>query len=609
MTDTVVAAGATRADRLDMSGADTLRVDGVFAVSANAQTVRFNGPTNGAQITNTGLIENLDGGRAIRFESSVGDALTAAIVNEGVIRSGDDAIQIQDGSVAAGLLRVTNAAGAQIVSDEGQALDFASVEGSFVARVVNAGRLAAEAHDGVRFGARGELTNSGVIDGGAAEAHEDGADGVQFEDDAAGSVRNSGSISGDRHGVNAGEGSVVAVVNEAGGTLAGRNGSGVGSDGTASVINYGVITGSFSDLPGTDIHGSTPGEDDGGGSDGINDGDGDGVDIDLQATIRNYGVIEGLGAGGTGSDGLPNTAEGIAAGGGSITNYAGARIYGAGLGILVDDSSQGDAPFQTQIVNAGRIEGGAGPAIKLVSAQGDRIVNSGEIIGGDGVAIEFGSGDDRLALRDGSTIEGLTLGGDGFDTLDFSRMTLSVHAHLGRGSADLTDGVQGFERVIGGRGADQLGGSAAADTLLGEAGADRISAGDGADVLSGGAGNDRLIGGLGKDKIFGGDGGDKISYSSVAESTNRARDVIMDFSSRQGDRIDLSAIDANTIESDNQQFDWVGDAAFSNVAGQLRFETRGDLFLVEGDVNGDGTADFSLGFKNVAALTADDFLL
>jgi len=71
----------------------------------------------------------------------------------------------------------------------------------------------------------------------------------------------------------------------------------------------------------------------------------------LQATIENFGTIQGTGAGGHGSDGLANTSEGIAAGGGSITNHSGATISGLGLGILIDDSSQGNAPFLTTIVN------------------------------------------------------------------------------------------------------------------------------------------------------------------------------------------------------------------------------------------------------------------
>ena len=64
--------------------------------------MRFQVAPDGAEIHNDGLIENTAGGRAIRFESEIGATLTATIDNGGAIRAGDDAVQIQDGTVAAG---------------------------------------------------------------------------------------------------------------------------------------------------------------------------------------------------------------------------------------------------------------------------------------------------------------------------------------------------------------------------------------------------------------------------------------------------------------------------------------------------------------------------
>ena len=159
------------------------------------------------------------------------------------------------------------------------------------------------------------------------------------------------------------------------------------------MTNYGTITGAFSNSAGSDVNGPRARR-----PDGINDGDGDGVDIDGHATIDNYGLIQGTGAGGHGSDGLPNTSEGIAAGGGSITNHAGATISGLGLGILIDDSSQGSAPFQTAIVNNGTISGINSVGIRIVSTFADTIVNNGTISGGGGVAILFGDGDNTLSI-------------------------------------------------------------------------------------------------------------------------------------------------------------------------------------------------------------------
>ena len=138
MTSFVVAAGTTQAARISMGGADDLTVEatGSLSVAGNAQSVRFNAPTNGALITNDGTIENTAaGGRAIRFETSVGSALTATIDNAGIIQSPDDAIQIQ-GGVTSGTLTIHNSAGT-IQSTTGQAIDLAGGTGAFVADVTN----------------------------------------------------------------------------------------------------------------------------------------------------------------------------------------------------------------------------------------------------------------------------------------------------------------------------------------------------------------------------------------------------------------------------------------------------------------------------------------
>lgn len=501
MTAYSVANGTTQTARFTLAGADTLQVDGTLSVSANAQSVRFQVAPDGAEIHNDGLIENTAGGRAIRFESEIGATLTATIDNGGAIRAGDDAVQIQDGTVAAGTLTITTDSGSTIVSSTGQALDLASTSDGFLAEIDNAGSLLSLVSDGVRIGATLDLVNSGTIRGGSATGYVQGADGIQFEDGASGTIRNGagGAILGDRHGVNMGEGSVATVTNEAGARILGGNGSGIGSDGTATVINHGIITGTFADAAGSDVNGATPGSEDGGGPDGINDGDGDGIDIDFRATIENHGTIRGLGAGGTGSDGLPNTAEGIAAGGGDIVNLAGARIYGAGLGILIDDSSQGDAPFLTSIDNAGLIHGGSGIAIKIVSALDDVVVNAGRIIGSGGTAIQFGSGDNTLAIETGSAIRGLSLGGDGTDTLDYSEFGASARALFETGRATGTGGVSGFEIVKGSAFADSMRGDAEANQFLGGAGDDRLFGGAGDDILTGGAGTDVLRGDAGAD--------------------------------------------------------------------------------------------------------------
>ncbi len=109
----------------------------------------------------------------------------------------------------------------------------------------------------------------------------------------------------------------------------------------------------------------------------------------------------------------------------------------------------------------------------------------------------------------------------------------------------------------------------------------------GNDTLVGGAGEDVLIGGAGNNVLTGGGGVDVFRFTELG-----ANDVIRDFT-RGVDRIDLSWLDAKTGGAIDP-FDWVGSQAFSKTAGELRFFTDAGVNYLEGDVNGDGVADFSV---------------
>ncbi|HLL30849.1 MAG TPA: cadherin, partial [Allosphingosinicella sp.] len=147
------------------------------------------------------------------------------------------------------------------------------------------------------------------------------------------------------------------------------------------------------------------------------------------------------------------------------------------------------------------------------------------------------------------------------------------------------------------------------DIVYGRDGHDNIHGMAGDDDLYGEGGNDTLVGGAGADRLFGGLGKDQFTYNAVSDSTASAPDLILDFSRAQGDRISLSAIDANSLVSSNQAFTFIGSAAFSNVAGQLRYETSGGMTTVYGDVNGDGVADLQIQLSGTIALVASDFIL
>ncbi|HEX2725885.1 MAG TPA: calcium-binding protein [Beijerinckiaceae bacterium] len=136
-------------------------------------------------------------------------------------------------------------------------------------------------------------------------------------------------------------------------------------------------------------------------------------------------------------------------------------------------------------------------------------------------------------------------------------------------------------------------------------------------ALSGGFGNDILIGGLGGDSLAGGPGADIYRYRSVAESATPFPDSI-DLVSFQGDKIDLSAIDANVLVSGNQAFRFIGETAFTR-PGQVNFATEIDFMTftsrttISANVDADAAPEFILTIPSFTIIptipTASDFIL
>jgi len=150
------------------------------------------------------------------------------------------------------------------------------------------------------------------------------------------------------------------------------------------------------------------------------------------------------------------------------------------------------------------------------------------------------------------------------------------------------------------------------------AGKDVITGGRYGDNLSGFNGNDTITGGGGADILSGGKGADRFVFKSVSESRWSKIDTITDFSASQGDKIDLSKIDAKAGVAGNQAFTFIGNAEFSGRKGELRFviseyeDEYGDIYAqpyVQADVNGDAQADFELMLNNVSSVTKSYFIL
>jgi Ca2+-binding RTX toxin-like protein len=108
-------------------------------------------------------------------------------------------------------------------------------------------------------------------------------------------------------------------------------------------------------------------------------------------------------------------------------------------------------------------------------------------------------------------------------------------------------------------------------------------------VLVGFEGNDTLDGGAGADALTGSSGDDTFVFSNV-----EIGDLITDFEG--GDSIDLSAL------GDNLTF--IGDAAFSGAAGEVRY----DGGVLSANLSGDLAADFSVTLAGAPTLHADQIV-
>ena len=283
------------------------------------------------------------------------------------------------------------------------------------------------------------------------------------------------------------------------------------------------------------------------------------------------------------------------------------------LGRAGDDDLFGEAGKDELRGNTGqdRLYGGDGND-KLVGGRGSDQLYGGEgndkLIGGFGLDYHAGgAGNDTYTVdRTGDLV--VENAGEGTDEVRSSVINLDLANYANVEDLRLT-GAANLD-LVGNGGANSLTGNDAKNKITGNGGADTIDGRGGKDILLGNGGADMLTGGMGRDKLTGGANADRFIFNAAAETgtTGTTRDKITDFSQAQGDRIDLSAIDAKS-GGGNQAFSFIGTDAFSSTKGELQFVQNGGKTLVRGDIDGDGVKDFEIELSGLHTLTAGDFLL
>jgi Ca2+-binding RTX toxin-like protein len=236
----------------------------------------------------------------------------------------------------------------------------------------------------------------------------------------------------------------------------------------------------------------------------------------------------------------------------------------------------------------------------------------------------------------------------------------------GDGGADSLSGAEVNDLLFGGAGADSLSAGEGNDTLYGDAGADTLAGGAGDDLyavdsaqdviqvsglvtggrdaamtalswtlgtgledltlttwgqsgtgnglanrISGSPGADTLEGASGADQLSGGSSADVFLYSGRLDSGTTAglRDRILDFSRSQGDRIDLSGLDANEGADGNNAFTSFGQAGGAEPgAGSMRWVQQNGVTLVHAYLDSVAGADMVIEVVGMGSAQAGDFI-
>ncbi|MDH5530548.1 MAG: calcium-binding protein, partial [Paracoccaceae bacterium] len=169
---------------------------------------------------------------------------------------------------------------------------------------------------------------------------------------------------------------------------------------------------------------------------------------------------------------------------------------------------------------------------------------------------------------------------------------------------DVLTGGSGDDRLNGNSGNDWLDGGSENDWLFGAEGNDTLIGGTGNDSLNGGANSDVLNGGEGQDTLSGGSGSDVFVFLTASEAGfGSTRDVISDFTSALGnfDSIDLTAMGLTNT-------DFIFGNAFSGTAPEIRAIIGGGNTIIQGDIDGDGNADFELMLLGVTTASPSYFV-
>ena len=216
-----------------------------------------------------------------------------------------------------------------------------------------------------------------------------------------------------------------------------------------------------------------------------------------------------------------------------------------------------------------------------------------------------GTGDDFYAVTD-TTDYAYENAGEGTDTV-MTTINHSLRANIEKLRLDGSNDLRGYGNSLN----NVIDGNYGNNLLYGRDGSDDLRGFDGNDILYGENGNDLLQGGTGQDRFYGGSGSDTFLFRSgdLAGLVSGTADRIHDFSQAEGDKINLYEVDFNSLVDGFQGHIFIGNAAFSGTAGEMRYEQVSGQTYIRIDTDGDSTADLAIRLDGIHELQASDFII
>lgn len=198
-------------------------------------------------------------------------------------------------------------------------------------------------------------------------------------------------------------------------------------------------------------------------------------------------------------------------------------------------------------------------------------------------------------------------GGNGMDTISYQLrhqnnvvggegVVIDLAAGAAQTGAARLETLTSIENAVGSERADRIGGTDDDNFLAGMTGSDE---------LHGFGGNDLIDGGLDADFVSGGTGADHFIFRSANDADFNnvnpfAVETIADFTSAEGDRIDLNFM------AGSDRFTFNGDGVFTGSGhGEIRFVDG----TIQIDSDGNGRADMLINMVGVTSMSNTDFLV